>query len=169
MVGVALAPMLLTPLDAAGQSITDRLVLDGDATHPDFEWNWYQHAPKVLPNGHVLLFDNGDNRNFVSGPRYSRAVEFEINATRRTVRQVWAYGKSNGAATYSRIVSDVDFLPGANHVIVSPGAIVNGAGTGKVIELDYPTQEVLFQATLTPPNTFFTITFHRTERLPLYP
>ncbi len=167
--GIALAPLLLQPLDAAGQPITNQAVLDGDATHPDFEWNWYQHAPLLMPNGHVMLFDNGDNRNFGASGRYSRAVEYEIDATRRTVKQIWAYGKAGGASTYSRIVSDVDFLNRENHVVFSPGAIADGAPTGKVIELDYATQEVVFQATLTPPNAFFGITFHRTERIALYP
>jgi arylsulfate sulfotransferase len=82
---------------------------------------------------------------------------------------VWAYGKSRGAETYSRIVSDVDFLANANHVVFSPGAINRATNTGKVVEVDYATQGVVFEATLTPPQTFFGITLHRTERLSLYP
>ena len=167
--GTDLRSVLLQPFDRSGVAITDAAVLDGSANHPDFEWNWYQHAPKVMPNGHILLFDNGDNRNFSAGPRYSRAVEYAVDSRARTVRQVWTYGKSRGTETYSRIVSDVDLIAGGTHVVVTPGAISNGTESGKVIELDYATQQVLFEATLVPPISFFTITMHRTERLSLYP
>ncbi len=168
--GTALTPFLLRPLDATGRPITDAAVLNGDANHADFEWNWYQHAPLVMPNGDVMLFDNGgDNRNFSGRGQYSRAVQYHIDAAAKTVRQVWSYGKDRGQATFSNIVSDVDFLGPINHVIFSPGAVVNGTKYGKVIEMDYATKEIVFEATLTPLQTFFNITLHRTERLPLYP
>ena len=168
--GVALAPFLLNPLDRAGQPITDPAVRDGTVTHPDFEWNWYQHAPLVMPNGHVMLFDNGgDNRNYSGSGRYSRAVEYEINTAAKTVRQAWSYGTARGVTTFSNIVSDVDFLAASNHVLWVPGAVNSGSRYGKVIELDYATQSVVFEATLTPVQTFFGITMHRAERLPLYP
>jgi arylsulfate sulfotransferase len=168
--GAALRQFLLQPLDRNGLPIADQRVLDGDANHPDFEWNWYQHAPLLMPNGHVMVFDNGgNNRNFGGNSQYSRAVEYDINAANKTVRQVWSYGKERGATTFSNIVSDVDFLGAENHVIFSPGAVNNGARYGKVVEMDYATQDVVFEATLFPAETFFGITFHRTERLSLYP
>lgn len=167
--GTDLRNALLRPLDPVGDPITDPAVLDGSANHTSFEWNWYQHAPLVMPNGHVMLFDNGDNRNFGGQPAYSRAVEFDIDKNAKTVRQVWAYGKARGTETYSRIVSDVDYLPAQNHVIWSPGAVNRGTNYGKVIELDYATQQVLFEATITPPIAQFGITLHRTERISLYP
>ena len=168
--GADLNNFLLQPLDKNNQPITDQDVLDGNTNHPDFEWNWYQHAPLLMPNGHVMLFDNGgNNRNFSGAGQYSRAVEFEINAANKTVKQIWAYGKERGAATFSQIVSDVDFLSSANHVIFSPGAVNNTTNYGKLVELDYATQNILFEATLTPPQSFYGITFHRTERLTLYP
>ena len=71
--------------------------------------------------------------------------------------------------TFAHIVSDVDFLSSANHVVFSPGAVNNSSNYGKVIELDYITQNIVFEATLTPQQTFYGITFHRTERLTLYP
>ena len=168
--GTPLAPLLLQPLGAAGQPITDPAVINGDAIHPEFEWNWYQHAPLVMSNGDVMLFDNGGtNRNFSGSGQYSRAVQFHIDVAAKTVRQVWTYGKERGAATFSPIVSDVDVLAPSNHVVFSPGAIVNGTKYGKVIEMDYVTKDVVFEATLTPPLTFFNITLHRSERLSLYP
>lgn len=39
----------------------------------------------------------------------------------------------------------------------------------KVVEIDHATGQVLCEATITPPQPIFNITFHRTERLSLYP
>jgi arylsulfate sulfotransferase len=44
-----------------------------------------------------------------------------------------------------------------------------GAAYGKVVEVDRTTRAVVFEATITPPTAAFGITFHRVERLPLYP
>ena len=168
--GTDLSRLLLQPLDAAGEPINDPAVLEGDANHPDFEWNWYQHAPEVLPSGNLLLFDNGDNRNYTEAERYSRAVEYEIDEEAMTVKQVWSYGKERGEETFSVIVSDVDYRPEEDHVFFSPGAVeFAGSFYGKAVEIERQTGEVVFEATITPPRPIFIITFHRTERLPLYP
>ena len=161
---------LLQPLDKNNVPIADTNVLLGYTNAPDFEWNWYQHAPLLMPNGDVMVFDNGgDNRNFSGSGQYSRAVEYKIDKVNKTVMQVWEYGKERGAATFSHIVSDVDFLSGNNHVIFSPGAVSSATPYGKVIELDYATQHIYFEATITPPLAYYGITFHRTERLGIYP
>ncbi|MEO0526033.1 MAG: aryl-sulfate sulfotransferase [Bacteroidota bacterium] len=168
--GMDLNSFLLNPLDNQGQPISDQAVLDGDENHPDFEWNWYQHAPLVMPNGNIMLFDNGDNRNFI-GNTYSRAVEYKIDTQNKTIQQVWEYGKSRSSGLYSRIVSDVDYLESVDHVLVSPGAIsAGGQISGKSVEVDYMTGAVIFEATIIPPLAFFdVIALHRTERLSLYP
>ncbi|MEO8712875.1 MAG: aryl-sulfate sulfotransferase [Parafilimonas sp.] len=168
--GTDLNQYLLQPLDKNNQPITDNSILNGNTNSPDFEWNWYQHAPMLKPDGHIMLFDNGgDNRNFSGSGQYSRAVEYNIDKNNKTVRQVWEYGKERGAETYSSIVSDVDFLNDDNHVIFSSGAVNNTTTYGKVVEVDYTTQAVLFEATITPPKALYGITFHRTERMSLYP
>jgi len=168
--GTDLNQFLLQPLDANNQPITDQAVLDGDQNHPDFEWSWYQHAPLRMPNGNVMLFDNGDNRNYGSASQYSRAVEYEIDEENMTLRQVWAYGKDRGEETYSRIVSDVDYYPEENHVFFIPGASnFGGSRYGKSIELDYDGKGVIFEATIRPPAAAFgLITLHRTERMQMY-
>ena len=41
---------------------------------------------------------------------------------------------------------------------------------GKVVEVNRSTDQIIFEATITPPAAFFSIlTMHRTERMPLYP
>lgn len=167
--GTDLKAKLLTPLDAMGQPISDPDVLAGTKKHPDFEWNWYQHANKLLSNGNHLMFDNGAGRNFSNNELYSRAVEYEIDEENRQVRQVWTYGKERGLETFSGIVSDADFLEEHNRVVLSPGAMVQGSREfGRIVEVDYTTKEVLFEATITPPRSFYSISFHRTEWVDLY-
>ncbi|GAA4108318.1 aryl-sulfate sulfotransferase [Aquimarina addita] len=168
--GTTLSPYLLQPLDASGSQIMDQGVMDGTINHSDFEWNWYQHAPLVLPSGNIMLFDNGFNRNFESLDVYSRAVEFEIDAISNTIQQKWEYGKERGQETYSRAVSDVDYLEGSDHILYSPGGVIyNGMVYGKSIEVDRSSKTVIFEATIIAPQALFNITFHRTERLSLYP
>ena len=165
-----LATKLLQPLDAAGVPITDAAVLDGASTHPEFEWSWYQHAPAVLADGSLALFDNGDNRGYQFPGTYSRAVIYRIDAEARTIQQVWEYGRERGAETYSRIVSDVDEHPEAGTILFAPGAVASPSGpVGRVVEVDRATRAVRFEATIRAPQVPFGITFHRVERLPLYP
>ena len=168
--GTDLTTRLLQPLDASGQPITDPDVLDGTVNHPDFEWAWYQHAPELLPDGTLLLFDNGDNRNYAGQPLYSRAVAYRIDPSAMTVQQIWQYGKERGAEAFSQIVSDVDYHAAEDNIMFMPGAVgFNGSQYGKAIEVDYATRAVVFEATITPPTAAFGITFHRVERLSLYP
>jgi len=168
--GTDLNTKLLNPLDAAGNPITDPLVINGTNNHREFEWNWCQHAVKPVANGYISMFDNGDNRNYVTSGPYSRAVEYKIDQANMTIKQIWEYGKERGAETYSKIVSDVDFHQDVNHIIFSPGDVNFSGKYGKVIEVDYNSSAVLFEATIYPPSQYpGSITFHRTERLSLYP
>ena len=168
--GTDLTQYLLQPLDAQNQPITNQQVLDGETNHADFEWNWYQHSPVLMPNGNIVLFDNGDNRNYSDVEKYSRAVEFKIDETNKTIQQVWDYGKTRGAACYSRIVSKVWYFENEDNVLFTPGAVqYNGDDYGKIIEVDRSTNEVQFEATIRPPNVLFIITFHNAARVDLYP
>ncbi|MEM1340346.1 MAG: aryl-sulfate sulfotransferase [Bacteroidota bacterium] len=167
--GTDLKQFLLTPLDAQGQEITDPDVLDGSINHPDFEWSWYQHSPILMPNGNLMVFDNGDNRNYINFGPYSRAVEYKIDEENKTIQQVWSYGKERGEATYARIVSKVSYLPESNSVLFTPGSSVSfGIPSGKVVEIDYTTKQVIFEATIVPPNTVFGISFHNVLRIPFF-
>jgi len=167
--GVALNQFLLTPLDANDNEITDADVLDGSVNHPDFEWSWYQHSPILMPNGNLMVFDNGDNRNYTNFGPYSRAVEYEIDEENKTIKQVWTYGKERGEEAYARIVSKVSYVPENNSVLFTPGSAVSGGvPSGKVIEVDYNTKEVIFEATVIPPGAIFNISFHNVLRMPFY-
>ena len=166
--GIDLTQFLLTPLDANDDPIADADVLDGTVNHPDFEWSWYQHSPILMPNGNLMIFDNGDNRNYINAGPYSRAVEYEIDEENMTIKQVWSYGKERGSETYARIVSKVSYLADKNAVLFTPGSAVSGGvPAGKVVEVDYGTKSVGFEATINPPNTVFNISFHNVLRVSL--
>ncbi len=168
--GVDLNTLLLQPLDANNDPITDAQVLDGAVNHPDFEWSWYQHSPVVLPNGNIMLFDNGDNRHYQQPGTYSRAVEYAIDEDNLTIQQVWSYGKERGGDTYSRIVSKVSYFPEEEHVLFTPGAVnFQGETYGKVVEVDHRTGRVVYEVTITPPQSNFNIAFHNVLRTTLYP
>ncbi|MBE2227322.1 MAG: aryl-sulfate sulfotransferase [Ignavibacteria bacterium] len=47
----------------------------------------YQHGIRRLPNGNIILFDNG---NFHTPP-YSRAVEYALDEANKTATMVWQY------------------------------------------------------------------------------
>ena len=168
--GEDLKEYLLQPLDADGQFITNPDVIDGSQSHPDFDWNWYQHAHMLHENGNLMLFDNGDRRNWGNGAEFSRAVEYIIDQEAMTVQQIWEFGR-NYPHSYSPIISDVDHLEDSDHILYSPGHIVNGPSgeiEGRIIEVDYSTGEVFYDVRIIClPNRG--LTFHRAERMTLYP
>jgi hypothetical protein len=61
----------------------------GDFTFVDDPFNGFslQHAVRELPNGNLLLFDNGNGHD----PPVSRAVEYQLNVSTHTARMVWQY------------------------------------------------------------------------------
>lgn len=148
--GLQTTDYLLAAADAAGNYYPGE-VQQGRVSAPDFDWPTGQHALNVLPNGNVLLFDNGLRRNFQDAPTYSRAVEYKIDEANRTVTQVWQYGKERGLEMFSPITSDVDVLENGNRLITS-GNVRAGKlpGHAKVVEVTYPNNEVVFEA-----NVFF--------------
>ena len=75
---------------------------------------WGQHDPRLLPNGNILVFDNGWERP--AGHSWSRVVEFE----RGSGKIVWDYTDSPRIHFYSAYISGVDPCPNGN-VLVTEG------------------------------------------------
>lgn len=89
----------------------------------NFDWNWTQHAPLILPNGNLFFWENGFGRNFTSDEQYSRAVEVAIDTDNLTIEEVWSYGKERGDELFSPIVGDVDYLPETDTRLLTSGAL----------------------------------------------
>lgn len=170
-------PFLLTAVDQNDVPFSDAVQL-GAQEHNAFSWTWGQHAPLILPNGNLFVFDNGYNRNFGDAPNYSLGTEYQIDEENMTVKQVWSYGKSRGEDLFSSIISDVDFLPETQNRLIMPGIVQMGTqnASSKVVEVSYPDKEVVFESTLYFKNQLvdgqgwgnLDITY-RAERVSLYP
>ncbi|OGU15397.1 MAG: hypothetical protein A2X61_15960 [Ignavibacteria bacterium GWB2_35_12] len=71
----------------------------------------HQHSINLLPNGNLLLFDNGT----LKPTQYSRAVEYKIDELNKTVQKVWEYKCSPDLFSISQ--GSVQRLPNGNTVI----------------------------------------------------
>lgn len=143
---------LLTAVDENGRPYNEAVQL-GDQSAEDFDFAWGNHAPTIMPNGNLMVFDNGARRNFSNLPSYSRAVEYKIDTTNMTVQQVWQYGKERGIEFFSAIVSDVDYLPESGNILITSGFLNPQRNpSGKIVEVDYETKEEVFEATLSFKN-----------------
>ncbi|MDR0938750.1 MAG: aryl-sulfate sulfotransferase [Mediterranea sp.] len=169
-------PYLLTPLDVSGNVIADPTVADGATHTDDFDWVWGAHAPEVLPDDNpddhlqrIIVYDNGLARNFVynyNQTPYSRAVIYEIDEERMTIRQVWNFGKDM-PQYYTSERSNAAYLPQTGNVLFCPSGgttMSNGNKGACVIEIDPDTDEVVYHLELERSGGF-----HRVYRLPLYP
>lgn len=165
--GMSLAGNLLNPIAEDGRAITDAAVLQGEANMSGFDWSWGGHNPVLLPDGSILMFDNGFTRCYKNDSPYSRAVIYKVDETNKTIRQQWSYGEQRGEETYAWAVSGVQYLSRTDHVLFCPGIDTpnsNGVG-GKIIEIDRATHQVCFEAHL---STYCKIAFHRAFKQSIY-
>lgn len=93
----------------------------------DLEWQYEQHACLITPDGDVMTFDNGHYRSKnpehyrLGKDNYSRGVRFSIDREKRTVRQIWQYGKERGNEFFSPYISNVDYYGEGNYLVHSGG------------------------------------------------
>jgi arylsulfate sulfotransferase len=162
---------LLQPIAENGALVTDARVIAGEVAAPGFDWAWGPHTPVSLPNGNILVFDNGLDRQFVPNAQtanYSRVVEYHVDASKGTVQQVWSYGQSRGLQGFSQALSSVQYLKQTGHIMFCPGMGVTtskGYG-GRVVEIDPLTKAIIFEMEITAPSN---TAFHRVTRISLYP
>ncbi len=97
-----------------------------------------QHHPQILPNGNLLLFDNGVNHD----PPVSRAVEYALDAENRRARLVWSY--ENGR--FAPAMGSVQRLPNGNTLIGWGTAPPDGSNVTEVTR----DGEVVFGLSLPP-------------------
>lgn len=163
---------LLQPLDKNGNPITDPAVIAGDKCTDDFDWVWGVHNPVMMPNGHILAFDNGFTRHYDSDAPgsypYSRIVEYEIDEKNMTIRQIWQYGKERREC-YANAVSSVQYLEKTGNALFCPGVgntLSDGGKGARIIEINTKTQEAIFEMEFSASSP---IIFHRANRMSLYP
>jgi hypothetical protein len=71
-----------------------------------------QHAPTILANGHILLFDNGPHRLDQTFP-FSRVLEIDP----ATKEIVWKYQETPVSNFFSPRISNAQRLPNGNTLI----------------------------------------------------
>ena len=67
-----------------------------------------QHSPKILPNGNLLVYDNGTDHS----PQETRVVEYKLNHDAKTATMVWEY--HHDPAIYTAFVGWVERLANGN-------------------------------------------------------
>ncbi len=116
--------VLLTPVDAAGKPLKCG---DASCEGTNFDWTWTQHTAFRIDSKsdnntlYLAVFDNGDGRGFDQPPlpdmKYSRAVIYKIDQQKRTVEQIWEYGKEQGHDWYSPVTSLVEYMPDKDSIV----------------------------------------------------
>ncbi|HEY9449752.1 MAG TPA: aryl-sulfate sulfotransferase [Gemmatimonadaceae bacterium] len=88
-----------------------------------------QHFARALPDGHILLFDNGTNHD----PKESRAAEYAIDESNNTATFVWDYQRPS--ILYSEFMGSTKRLANGNTLIgySLTGVITEVASTGSVV------------------------------------
>ena len=116
---------VLTPVDKNGKKLTCE---QGKCENTDFDWTWTQHTAFRIDEKsdkrfvYVTAFDNGDGRGLEQPPlpdmKYSRAVVFKIDQEKKTVEQLWEYGKEQGHDWYSPVTSLTQYEADQDSVMV---------------------------------------------------
>ena len=148
---------LLTAVSATQAPYADAVQLGnqsaGDASAPEFDWPFGQHSPALLPNGDLLLFDNGASRNFAGFfGSFSRAVIYRIDEAAMTVRQIAQFILSKSESSYT--ISNTHRLPVTGNIFVQPGSASGNNAVAKEVTTQVADDgtvafdKVVFDATL---------------------
>lgn len=131
-----------------------------------FEWPYGQHAPKLTPQGTLLLFDDGNSRampfdtQMPETNNYSRAVEYRIDEQNMEISQVWEFGTHAAERIYSVSRGDTDWLPQQGNVLItyadvayidghSPSLVATNARMARIQEVTHEASpEIVFDMAL---------------------
>lgn len=144
---------LLKPVNSQGNQI--------DVSNTDF-WNYGQHAINRLPNGNLILYDNGDYRGYYDNPNvpaisYTRLVEYKINEQQKTVELVWQFDNNKSVFTkFTGYTQNLDNTRLAAYMWV-------GEFTPKILELN-TNNEIVYEATINRGKA----SYYRTLKLDVY-
>ena len=90
---------------------------------------FHQHSPMILPNGNLMLYDNG---NYRANPfdkivpyseNFSRAIEYAIDEQNMTIQLVWEHGQFTKETVFSGALGDANYLPQTGNVLITHGNI----------------------------------------------
>ncbi|MBQ5659010.1 MAG: aryl-sulfate sulfotransferase, partial [Peptococcaceae bacterium] len=93
----------------------------------NFDWQYEQHACVVLPDGDIMLFDNGHFRSknpekrILNSQNFSRGVRYRIDTEKMEIEQIWQYGKERGADFFSPYICNVEYYNEGHYMVHSGG------------------------------------------------
>ncbi|WP_418870044.1 aryl-sulfate sulfotransferase [Sutterella wadsworthensis] len=116
---------VLMPVDKDGKPLKCQ---QGKCEGTNFDWTWTQHTAFRIDSKsdkrfvYVTAFDNGDGRGLeqpaLPEMKYSRAVVFKVDQEKRTVEQLWEYGKERGHSWYSPVTSLTQYEDDKDSIMV---------------------------------------------------
>jgi arylsulfate sulfotransferase len=128
----------------------------------DGEWQYHQHAPQLLADGTMIVYDNGNGRNAEPNGEnsYSRVVHYALDEEEMTAEQLWEY--RGDEQYFARFVGDVDFVDNGN-VLITDGGILSdptipetspdGGRFGRLVEVTYEEEpEVVLEVEIRDPD-----------------
>ena len=157
----------LTPVDASGKKLDCK---NSKCAGTTFDFPWTQHTAfkiESMSKGDIFwlsIFDNGDARGMeqpaLPTMKYSRSVIYKIDQKKKTVEQVWEYGKERGFDWYSSVTSITEYQPDKNSIFVYSATagmqfdIATGAPMGvpspEIDEFKWMAKEPSVQIRMTP-------------------
>ncbi len=149
------------------------------------EWFLHQHAPQVLADGSILLYDNGNERPGTSlegggEAPYTRAVRYRLDEEASTAEQVWEHRAPPGEEpVYAPYVGDADLTPQGTVLLAHGGLLEPPAHSpakpdvvqwARILEVDETTGEPILDVRVGDPEGDAGWRAYRAERIPtLYP
>jgi hypothetical protein len=109
-----------------------------------------QHFARVLPDNHILLYDNGTGHD----PNVSRPVEYALDTDAKTATMAWDFVSSD--RTYTTYMGSAQRLPDGNTLIgYSTAAIItlvdpNGTVLAKGSKMDGNNSSIFYRALWVP-------------------
>jgi hypothetical protein len=143
----------IVKLSRSTGQVAYRLSVDGGFSM-DGGWFEEQHAPHVLAEDHLLLYDNGTDR------RNTRVIEVQVNPAEKTAEVVWEWPTDPDDSWYTGYWGDVDRLDNGNTLIT--------AGASQVNRMTEVTSDgtIVWQAQW-PTEGDLVVGFYRAERIDL--
>ena len=148
-----------------------------------FGWTYGQHNIVILPDGDIMIFDNGNARSkrtetaVAPTENYSRVVRYRIDEENKTVEQIWQYGKERGAELFAMYISGQQYL-GEGHYLMNFGGIVCdkegnaaddmgtlfGTGITKSVVIEMLNDEIIFEYHIIDENQMGGNSYRATRR-----
>ncbi len=93
----------------------------------NFDWQYEQHACVELPNGDIMVFDNGHYRAkskdkyLANKDSFSRGVRYRIDTNKMEIEQIWQFGKEWGQNFFSPYICNVEYYADGHYLVHSGG------------------------------------------------